>query len=192
MRLFIAFDPPVQFKKRIIKSISPLVSNIDNLRWVREENLHLTLKFIGNIGADNKIVEAKLKEIRNSLNKTSKNFFQLDLEFDSFGIFRNRQVIIWLGIKENKELETLVKMLDKEMEKIGIQKEKRKYSPHITIGKGKNLTEKEINNLHQLLEKINLKKFPPFNAPCLTLMESILNPKGAIYKPLDTFPFLNC
>ena len=96
----------------------------------------------------------------------------------------NRPRVIWVGLKKgSEELKTLSKSIDNELEKLGFQKEKRGFSPHLTIGRVKN-----IYNIHEFVKKMNSVEFKggSFTADEILIMKSDLKPTGAVYTKLHT------
>lgn len=199
MRLFIAIDFPLEVKKEITSSIKQLTSQFPQVAWTKEENLHLTLKFLGNIKEKNQIPISNVKsnpklqiqnKIEEGIKKSVEGIEKFELVFTEVGYFEREQLIIWLGLKQNDTLKMLVGRLEAEMAKLGFPKEKRIFTPHITVGRGKRL---EIGVKKELKEKITNEKFilpKTFSVSEVVLMNSLLGSSGPRYNKVSSFSLL--
>ncbi len=145
------------------------------VRWEKKENLHITLKFLGE--TDKKIdIEAKIKE-------AVKQFSPFMVSLKGIGAFPSpkRARILWIGVKEGvKHLTDLFVALEKKIHELGFEKEMRKFTPHITFARVK-------NGKYSLSENIDFS-FDPFPVNEVALFKSTLTPKGAIYETLSSSP----
>lgn len=120
MRLFIA----INFEDEIIDSLKGIQRDLKKCglkgRFTKEENLHLTLAFIGEYGNPEDVMDA-MEEV---------DFSDFDIEMDGFGNFGD---IYWVGLKENEYLKTLVKRLRRSLSDHNIPFDRKKFSPHITL-----------------------------------------------------------
>lgn len=190
MRLFIAVDFPVEIKDGIIQSITPLRNKFPQISWTKKENIHLTLKFLGNIKEKSEIQNYKenmVEKIKKGIEESIKGIKPFELVFDKVGYFAREQLIIWLGAKADTQLSLLIERLDKEIEKLGFKKERREFTPHLTVGRGKRLDRVILKKIkHEIVSgEFILPK--TFTVSGVVLMESLLTPKGPIYKPLEKF-----
>ncbi len=167
MRIFIAIDIPENIKKEILRIQNSLPKF--NGKKTEYENLHLTLKFLGEI--DGKEIE----KIKQKLRKIKLNKFEA--EINSIGMFSDR--IIWLGIKNCDELQ---KEIDSSLSEL-FEKEDR-FMGHLTIARIKEIKEKKLflNELKKL--KISQIKFivNEFN-----LKKSKLSKNGPIYENIEAY-----
>ena len=174
IRLFVAIDLP--------ETIRPFVAgmgrSIPGSRPVPEEQLHITLKFIGDTN------ENQLPEIRESLR--SVRFRPLRFQLKDLGHFppRGKPTVIWAGIKPAKPLISLRNTIERNLEEIGIEREKRKFSPHLTLCRLRNSPIKRVTGF--LMDNSGLET-PEFEVNSFTLYSSILTPKGAIHTIEETF-----
>lgn len=180
MRTFIAIGIPKNIKDKIGVYEEPLRKERAKISWIKPENIHITLKFLG------EVEENKIQEIYEALKKCVSNQKPFDIEVIGTGGFPNlnRPRIIWVGLKKgSEELKTLAKSIDNELEKLGFRKEKRGFSPHLTVGRVKN-----IYNIHEFVEKMNSVEFKgdTFTADEILIMKSDLKPTGAVYTKLHT------
>lgn len=170
MRTFISIDLPNEIKNQIIKIQSQLPEF--HGKKTEPENLHLTLKFLGEIG------EEKVEQIKEKLKEIKFNKFQT--EIDSIGIFSPKFVkIIWLHLSNCDELQ---KEIDNILEKL-FEKEKR-FMSHLTIARVK-----LINNKNDFLKKINEMKIEPikFSVDNFRLKKSVLEKQGPKYETIEEY-----
>lgn len=160
-RVFIAIEFQETIKSSLHKIQSMVVKESRTGNFTSKENFHLTLKFIGEATAD------KIKEINNSIDEVTLNQSNFNLQFDSLGQFpRGNKSIVWVGLKPNEILNKLYLDLEIALEKIGIKREEKKLTPHITIGRQVLLNEDfnklvevvDIDNMAILVDKISLMK----------------------------------
>ncbi|MFO7657283.1 MAG: RNA 2',3'-cyclic phosphodiesterase [Bacteroidales bacterium] len=177
-RTFIAIDiPPSIAIKECIGSFSKALEN-ERIKWLDSENLHLTLKFLG------ETKEPILQAINDTLAKIAAAQPAFDIIIKHTGIFKNlaTPTVIWLGVERSPALETLHSAIDGQMKKLGFLPESRKYSPHLTIGRVKKIKEK--SKLQQLLQEKSPKEFQQFKACEIIFYESIPGYSGPDYIPL--------
>lgn len=150
-----------------------------HVSWVRKENLHITLKFLGEIEA------AMVGELKKAAKAALDGIAPFELKLDRLGAFPDlrRPRVIWVGSTEIPEgaLE-LHAALEKSLGRLGLETEKQKYVPHITLGRIKEISKGEIENLTRQLQHITFNYVA--KAEGITLMESKLTPTGSIYMPV--------
>ncbi len=169
-RTFIAIDIPENIKKEIVKIQKQIPSF--NGKLTEYENLHLTLKFLGEI--DEKVIE----EIRKKLRELK--FTKFNVQIDKLGFFRKEHgAIVWLHLANCDELQ---KEIDKKLE--GLFESEKRFMSHLTIARVKSVNVK--NNFFSEIEKI---KFIPLNFEVneFVLKESILDRKGPSYKDIERY-----
>jgi 2'-5' RNA ligase len=152
------------------------------VRWVRAEGMHLTLKFLGEVSAD------RIAAIRSVLDDVSALHPSFLLEFSGTGTFpagtRRAPRVIWAGISRNRHLEALHTDLEASLEEIGYPRERRRFHPHLTLGRIK-----ASHGLEAALEFLKRKKeaeFGTMRAGSIVLFESVLRPTGAEYSRIHT------
>src|SRR5216683_6152873 len=130
MRLFVALEIPVAVRENLAALLNSLRGLSPQTRWVRPENLHVTLKFIGEAPA------AKLAEIRSAL-AGARSDQPITLDFRGLGFFPNEKHprVFWAGIEASPNLKTLAAEIDGATEKLGIPREQRPFSPHLTLAR---------------------------------------------------------
>ena len=178
-RTFIAFELPENIVACLKRLQNALKQHELNIRWVNPKNIHLTLKFLGDIPV------REYLEIESAIKLTSQAFEPPVLSVTGMGVFptiKNARVL-WTGI--GGETETLIKLqqnLEMQLSYLGIQKENRPFKAHLTLGRLK----KRVVPA-QLLKAIKACcEFKPlnFSAKHVVLYQSDLKPDGAVYTPL--------
>ena len=185
MRLFVALEIPAAVGDNLaalIKEFRELSSQVADKRprWVRPENLHVTLKFIG------EVAEAKLDGIGAALS-TVHTDAQIELRLHGLGFFpnENRPTVLWTGLDASTNLQTVAGDIDGALATQGIAKEKRAFVPHLTLARfdSPGLHEK----LRVAIQKNSGRDFGSFQAREFHLIESRLKPSGAEYTTLHSF-----
>ena len=180
-RLFIALNIPKEIKEKIIYERNSTIPNPMDYKWESEEKLHLTLKFIGEI--EDNLVE----QIKNEISFIS-GYKAFNCSLRKFGFFYSGKIpkILWLGLKIDEEIFNLVNKLDEELIKFGIDKEKRKFKPHLTIMRvKKNLDKNFINSFENC-------KLPEteFTAESISLIKSELHSDSSRYSLIKNYTLM--
>jgi 2'-5' RNA ligase len=181
IRAFIAAEIDPQTKKKISNLISILKKSEADVKWVTEDQMHLTLKFLGNIEQD------RIQEISDALSAIANKAFSFTIHLSKLGAFpnMNHPRVIWIGIDKGAEsLEALNKKIETNLEKLGFPKENREFKPHFTLARIK--SSKNILELIKTLEKNTFDSEGEIKINKLIIFQSILTPKGAIYTKLST------
>lgn len=182
MRLFVALEIPPAVRANLIALIKSFREMAPDLRWVRVENLHVTLKFLGEAAPE------KLDGIRNALASVRAGS-SVQLDFRGLGFFPNgkRPRVFWAGIEASPDLKTLVSGIDLALEKTGFPREQRPFEPHLTLARieTRGLSEK----LRAAIAENAARDFGAFATNQFHLIESKLKPGGSEYTTLQVFPF---
>jgi 2'-5' RNA ligase len=179
MRTFVAIDLDEEIKKNISQFIKKLDAHKPNIRWIKHQGMHLTLKFIG------EIPENKVRDIQSILMDLSLNHEHFPLKLVGTGTFppRSRHPrILWVGIEENHKLMSVQKEVELILEKSSVPREKRKFFPHLTLGRVKS-----SHNILPVLDELSLNKdteFGRMEVEKIILFKSTLKPAGAEYDAL--------
>lgn len=173
-RLFIAVTIPAA----ITAGITGLGRSIPGARPVAVEQMHLTLKFIGDVEG------GKVLDIRGALSEISRPQFTTGLR--GVGTFppRGAPRVLWAGVAPQDELLALRQVIEKKLAEIGIPREKQKYSPHLTLAR---LNNPPLRHIQQFLAGNALLQSPPFTVTSFTLYKSQLTSKGAIHTAIETY-----
>ena len=181
IRSFIAVDIPNPVKSAIGNTLSPLRESMREVKWVELDNLHLTLKFLGN--AELPQIGLLKEKLFNALRDERK----FSIRFSRIGVFPELKdpKIIWLGIDRGEAcLRNLAMKIEEVSFQSGFQKETRPFSAHLTLGRvrdGKNIQQKK-----RIFEAIVFSLDGPIELDRLTIFRSILTPKGPHYETLFT------
>jgi 2'-5' RNA ligase len=182
MRTFIAIKIPKEIKDKLTKLENDLRNGVLReafIKWVKPGNIHLTLKFIGEVD------ERKLEDIKIGLKKVVREFSPFQVSFSEVGGFPNlrRPRVIWVGVKEGKQtVVSLATKIEDELARYGIEKEKREKSPHITIGRVKRPVVLDSN----VVEGLSFEG-EPFKVAEIFLIKSQLTPEGPIYTDITSY-----
>ncbi|MDZ7302813.1 MAG: RNA 2',3'-cyclic phosphodiesterase [candidate division KSB1 bacterium] len=177
LRTFIALDMPTEIKTALAKYTQPLRAMRGRVSWVKTENLHLTLKFLGDTPA------ARVDEIAAALQEIAAMAAPFSTVVSGSGVFPNDEHprVLWVGVNETTgALQKLVKAIDERMQQFGFAREKRAFTAHLTIGRAKDTRIPEI--VRALKERPFAAMPAQFNE--VIFMKSELHPLGSIYTPL--------
>ena len=168
MRLFVAIDLPEPVREELTR----ISSGLPGARWTRPEQLHLTLRFIGEVDG------GLFADIREELAGISAEPFSLQL--DGLGVFppRGRPRVIWAGLRRSKALLRLRNQIESALARVGIARETRKFSPHITLARLKTTPSARVG---RFLEHHGLLASQPFPVDRFFLYSSQLGRNGAIH-----------
>ena len=187
MRLFVALQIPASVRENLAALIEQLRETASRVsdrrpRWVRAENLHVTLKFIGEAAPE------KLQGIRGSL-AAVRSDSPVDMTFRGLGFFPNekRPKVFWAGIQAIGNLATLAFEIDSAISAHGIPRETRPFAPHLTLARF------EPPGLHESLgraiQTAQSREFGSVQTREFHLIESKTKPSGAEYTVLQSFTF---
>jgi len=184
IRAFIAIKLPEKITVSIRKIQEGLSSYGFKVKWVRPENIHLTLKFLGNID------RADTEKVGSAISESVKTYAPLSLIAKGIGVFPNikRPRIVWTGVAEQRNrLAGLQRHLDDHLESIGFQREKRPFKGHLTIGRVKQRI--DSNRLMEAMKECAKFESEAFIINEIVLFKSELNPTGAVYTQLMSASF---
>ncbi|HIE05502.1 MAG TPA: RNA 2',3'-cyclic phosphodiesterase [bacterium (Candidatus Stahlbacteria)] len=170
MRCFIATPIPDGVRKSISNYINRVRNSLSGIRWVKEDNIHITIRFLGEI---NEETVEKTKELIRLKGRVFKPF---NCEIGGIGYFPSarRAKVIWVGIKEGAdELRRVFSELEEEIIGLGFKKEKP-FHPHLTIGRAKGPRPLNLPDIEGHI----------FQVREIILYRSTLTPSGPIYEPL--------
>ena len=172
-RLFVAIRPPHEIRARLLS----LMGGVQNARWQSDDQLHLTLRFIGEVDRH------QAQDIAASLGSVRHAPFEIALAgVGSFG--RHGKGAIWAGVSPHDQLKPLHKKLDQALVRVGIAPETRAYHPHITLARlGRN-----GGPVEPFLERWAGLSSPLFPVQDVCLYESRLGSEGASYTIVERYP----
>ncbi|MBU1185807.1 MAG: RNA 2',3'-cyclic phosphodiesterase [Acidobacteria bacterium] len=178
MRTFIA----VEMNPDIIQSVQHVIRDLDegnrSVRWVKAGGIHLTLKFLGDITAD------QATRVAAALEAIGPDVPSFPLRIAGTGAFPpgNQPRVLWVGIDRSEELLALVSAVEIAMARLGFPSEKRPFRPHISIGRVKDPT--LLGSIPARIEAHGDREFGQMTVRSFLFFESRLNPAGAEYSVL--------
>ncbi len=153
-----------------------------SVRWIRSEGIHLTLKFLGDVPAD------QIGEITRALQNSCQGFAPFSLSCGELGCFPNlkRPRVVWVGIQEETGiLARLQKAIEEHVAPLGYPTEKRKFSPHLTLGRvQRRVSSDDLRRLGELVGTSEIGMLGRMEVRSVNLMRSDLRPSGAVYTRL--------
>lgn len=178
MRLFIAIQLPSEVKEEL----HGLMQNVSGIHWQNYKQLHITLKFLGDTESQqlDKLTE-KLSSIKHSPFKfTCKDF----------GYFPEGKQprVLWMGVVNEAPLINLQNAIEKGCARVGFEPDSRSFKPHITLGKIKGASKREVMSFINQHKRKRIEDIPVEE---FVLYESKLSPNGATHKPLTRFSLTN-
>ena len=178
MRSFISIEFPENIKKEIFKTFESLKNSGTAFgNFVKKENMHLTLKFLGNLS------EEKIKEIKKKLCEV--NFKTFNTDVGNIGFFPSEKYVrvIWVDLISEK-IKGLKKTIDDKLHEIGINHDGREFSSHITVARIKKMKNKE--DFFKKIKELKIKKMN-FEINDFFLIKSELRKDGPVYKIIKKF-----
>jgi 2'-5' RNA ligase len=181
MRLFFAVKISDVIKREVAQFLAPMIDLRSRVKWVEPANMHLTLKFLG------ETEEERLPDLEQAGLAAAQDAVPFDLTIRDCGAFPNLRAprVFWIGITDpEKRLRNLQKDLDYILSQAGWEQEKRKFSPHLTVGRVK-----DRRGLEQVKEAFARAEFAPISLKVeeFYLIRSQLRPTGPIYTDLLRF-----
>lgn len=187
LRTFIAVDIPSPIQKAIQQATSSLRRTLGAslVRWVEVENIHLTLKFLGNVSP------ANVELLRQILHTEANLVPVFDLQIGGFGSFPSlrRPRVLWVGIQAPAELEALYRGIESACTRLGYESESRDFSPHLTIGRVRpDLSAADQQKIFRALEHFHIDSLGSARVDSVHLYKSDLKPSGPVYTKLFSAP----
>lgn len=180
VRAFLSIDLPASLHQLLSQVQASLKQSGADVRWVAVGNIHLTLKFFGNIP------EAAVETIGASARAVTREVQPFELRVRELGAFPgvSRPRVVWLGLEEpSGALAHLHQRLEAAFHALGYPSEDRAFNPHLTLGRVR--SNQGRDRLSRMLSQVEVPKFPPVCVTGLTLFRSTLTPQGSIYTPLQ-------
>jgi RNA 2',3'-cyclic 3'-phosphodiesterase len=193
MRIFIGIDLDDEVRTKIARFLDGVRGFAPDARWVRPESLHITLKFIGEQKPEQvDAISECLRRVEGSV---------VDIRLGGHGFFPTAKSprVFWIGIQSGPELGGLATNIDASVAELGIPREDRPFSPHLTLARGgggsgspKRRKSDRPNSTFEVLEKrlaaMGDLEFGTMTAREFILYQSQLSPKGSKYTKLQHFP----
>lgn len=185
IRAFIAVELPAEVKKELAELEAQLKKNSPQIvRWVDSNNIHITLKFLG------EIPEESIDELMLAMEEGANGIKPFNLEVSGVGAFPNmeRARVVWVGVKGDlAQISQLQKNIEGNTEQLGFPREARGFTPHLTVGRVRNeASSNERQRLGKVLAETRFTATNKIVVNALNLMRSQLNSNGAIYTRLGS------
>lgn len=178
IRSFIAFDIDSELVlKRLLEVQNTLINTGANLKLVKPRNIHVTMRFLGNISPP------MVDSIHEEMKKIS--FTPFEIELKGLGVFPSLRYarVVWAGIRRGAdELTNVFNQLEPRLRSLGFKPDSKGFSPHITIARVK--TGRHKAELIKCVGDLADYEFGIIKADCLKLKKSVLTPKGPVYTTL--------
>lgn len=187
LRSFVAIELPSQLQNAILKSTAPLWNTLPGhiVRWVAPKNIHLTLKFLGDVSP------ANLERLAEALKAEAAAHEAFTMSAGRLGAFPtvSRARVIWIGLDAPTALPALQRGVEAVSARMGYPPEERKFSPHLTIGRvNQSATAADLLKLRAALEATKVETLGTVTVDAVHIFKSDLQPGGSVYTRLYSLP----
>jgi RNA 2',3'-cyclic 3'-phosphodiesterase len=185
VRAFIALDFPPEIYQRLEEVENELKRRIPEgvVRWVPAYNVHLTLKFLGDVSL------ANVEVLKKTLQAEARSKPAFDLRISDLGAFPSihRPRVIWVGVQAPTALAALQRGIENETYRLGYMMEERQFAPHLTLGRvSRNASAQDARAIGQALTEYQPGLLGDVHILKVHLYRSDLRPTGAVYSKLDS------
>lgn len=179
IRLFVAIVLPEAVKDRLVW----LTGGVPGAKWIDRENMHLTLRFIGEVPED------RVADIHHGLSRIRQEPF--DVALAGVGYFKQgrKPTVVWAGLDRNEALVQLHDKIEQALQREGLPSDGRRFSPHVTLARLQRASEARVAGF---VAQHNLFRAPPFRAESFTLFSSFLSSSRALYTVEAEYPLTDC
>lgn len=186
IRAFIALELPEPIRRNLADISERLKRELSDvpLRWVPIQNMHLTLKFLGDVKPD------QVEKITLVIRRLCSNYSPFEIRVDKLGVFPNKQRarVLWVGIDSQISLNKLVDAFEMDLSELGFASESRPYSPHLTLARVRGHARLvDLQKINELVSSTSLPRSAFALANKIVLFRSELNPSGSVYNALSEF-----
>lgn len=187
VRSFIAIPVPSEGTEALGQVVKILDQEIGrHVRWVRPEGIHVTLKFMGEIPV------ATVEQLLDALPPVAAGFSPFGLAISGLGVFPNsrRPRVLWAGLDGGlKILSELQQAVDEAAGKLGLPKEQRPFSPHLTLGRvRRDVSEGQLRRIGEVISSTEVPPIPAWPADAVNLMRTELDPAGSRHYLVGSAP----
>lgn len=188
--MFIAIELPDSVRNDLYELRQTLkTADYTFIKWVNSQGIHLTLKFIGNVKMN------MLQPINQAIVEGCSGCKKFSLEIAELGAFPNlkKPRVIWIGVEGNlAELKKLQDLIDAKLEILGFLREKRPFSPHITLARiNERADSVKLRDFADIIQKCNYRKRFQIFVEQVSIIRSQLLPTGAVYSKLKEIQLMN-
>jgi 2'-5' RNA ligase len=187
LRAFIAVEIPAGIQSAIAHSTASLKNALPKslVRWVAPQNVHLTLKFLGDVSP------TTLEHLADALKVEAASLGMFSMSVHGLGAFptSRRARVIWIGLEAPHALEALRRGVEAAAAQLGYAAEERPFSPHLTIGRvGQNTSASDIQRIRTALEAAKVGTLGTLRVEAVHIFKSDLQPGGSVYTHLYALP----
>ncbi len=187
LRSFIALEIPVEIQSAIAHSTASLKKTLPKplVRWVAQENVHLTLKFLGDVSP------ANLEQLAETLKMEAASQEMFSMSIGGLGAYptARRARVIWIGLDAPPALATLQRSLEASAAQLGYTPEERPFSPHLTIGRvGQFASALDLQRIRIAIEATRVGSLGTLSVQAIHIFKSDLLSGGPVYTLLYTLP----
>ncbi len=187
MRSFVAVGLPGEIQQAIASATATLQQLLPKplVRWVRQENVHLTLKFLGDVSPANLDLLAEALKLEFSQHEP------FELSAGGIGAFPNSRKarVLWVGLSAPSDLTALQHCVEGVANRLGFPSEERPFSAHLTIGRvGQGASPSDLLKIRSALEGCKIGSLGSMRVEAIQIYKSDLNPDGSVYTPLYKIP----
>jgi RNA 2',3'-cyclic 3'-phosphodiesterase len=187
LRSFIAVEIPAEIQGALADRISPLKKTLPKalIRWVDPQNVHLTLKFLGDVSP------ADLEHLCGVLAPEVAACEPFSMSVGGLGAFPSlrRARVLWIGLAAPDALMTLSRLVETVTTRLGFPSEGRSFSPHLTVARvGQGASTTDLQRIHTALEGTKIDSIGTVHANAVTIFKSDLQPGGPVYAHLYSLP----
>jgi RNA 2',3'-cyclic 3'-phosphodiesterase len=183
IRAFIAVDLSPEVERSLEQVLGQLQQSLRGgaVRWVPSKNIHLTLKFLGDVSVKN------LDLLKDILSSEAVKYSPFEISAAELGAFPSiqRARVIWVGVKAPPTLAQLQHEIDVETAHLGYPPDERKFSPHLTLGRvARNASPEDSRRIGEALSGTRIGSLGTARIEAVHLYRSDLNPQGSVYTRL--------
>jgi 2'-5' RNA ligase len=189
LRAFIAIEIPHTIQQAVQQATSTLRAELGAfVRWVSPENIHLTLKFLGDVSP------TQVDLLTQTLRAEADSVPAFQIHVGGLGSFPNvkRARVLWIGVQAPAEMDALSRGIESACARLGYETEKFGFSPHLTIGRVRqDVSPADIQKIRRALEAATIDSLGTARVDSVQLFKSDLKSGGAVYTKLFSAPLQN-
>jgi len=187
LRAFLASELPPDLQDTIRTATAGLRDMLrgDLIRWVPERNVHLTLKFLGDVSP------SSLDLIKQMMLSEAAQYSAFDAQVEGLGCYPNarRPRVLWVGLRAPAELVSLQRGIEAAAARLGYESDEREFSPHLTIGRVRqNASSTDLQSIRAALDGMHIGWLGTARVDAVHLFKSELRPEGSVYTRLFSAP----